>query len=131
MQPRHSCTRSGSRVAPLVLACLALALAAPAMSTETVRKDPQQVGTRTQTWLEEQRNGINRADPEPWPAERAAAALRKYEASVGSSGDSGAGAARSGSGIVSRNPASTGSSSGATSTPTVPPGLGSAMNALR
>lgn len=37
------------------------------------------VGTATRAWLEEQRIGLNRAEVEPYPAERAGLAYKRYE----------------------------------------------------
>lgn len=72
-------------------------------------------GQNTRAWLDEQRNDVNRAEPEPYPASRAAAAVQRYESTVGT--DSGSSATRAGTsiGIRSGTPA-------AGNTPT--PGMG-------
>lgn len=79
------------------------------------------VGTATRAWLSEQRGDVNRAEPEPYPAQRAAAAAQRYESSV-ASGSEGSGAARPGVGIGLRS-GSTGGSTGSTGS-TSAPGMG-------
>ena len=59
------------------------------------------VGTATRAWLNEQREGRNRAEPEPYPAERGMA-LRRYENSFVNPTD-GTSATRSGTAIGIRS----------------------------
>ena len=65
------------------------------------------VGTATRAWMNEQREGRNRAETEPYPAERAGMALRRYENSYVNPTD-GTSATRSGTAIGIRSGSGTG-----------------------
>ncbi len=72
------------------------------------------VGTATRAWLNEQREGRNRAEPEPYSAERAGMALRRYESTFSSPSDSSS-ATRSATAIGIRSGStSSGGSTGST-----------------
>lgn len=73
------------------------------------------VGTATRAWMTEQREGRNRAEPEPYPADRAGMALRRYESTFSGSSDSSS-ATRSGTAIGIRS-GSTNSAGSAGSVP--------------
>ena len=66
--------------AGLIAMCLVSACANPPSSQNPTTKP---VGTTSRVWLDEQRNNVNRADPEPYPASRAASAVQRYEATAG------------------------------------------------
>lgn len=74
-------TKLGLRLCALMLIGMG---AGCASQTET--RNNLTTGKATQAWLGEQRNDTNRAEPEPYPAERAGQALKRYQGSLEGSG---------------------------------------------
>jgi hypothetical protein len=97
-------------IAPVLVLLLAGHMSATRADETSGNIAAKPVGTATRAWLNEQREGRNRAEPEPWPAERAGAALRRYENTYTSPADT-SGATRSGTAIGIRSGSNTNSGS--------------------
>lgn len=90
------------------ISVMILAASSAACSHSEARMKNLSTGQATQRWLDEQRNDINRADSEPYPAERAGMAAKRYNAGPATPGTPGTSTPSAGSasnpGAATANP---------------------------